>query len=373
MARQSKHLTPRSDIGLFYRTLEAQLTAQYLTEFFVFIRNFASPFDCRHILKTFWNHILPHPIKSLRLLSDRAYCYLWPVTFNKKDSIMANFISHFVSTLEKIKDSKDPVIPRREFSFPNYLGTQSSCVFKRAEEFIDASENFINAEKEMGSLADTVFYKTFGDQTARTRHTQEGRKLFRLLVGTIRDLLQRLEHHGWIKNPPTIDPYTWMTLPQEMPDSHDAFEAYTSYILCLEVALTLVARPEYLAYIKRCICSVDEDHYLIHVRHSSARDYGRKIVLNTIMWDPSYTTFTALFKNTLREHVFDINKTAGDSGLDISDVETQPGTPQASDQAQKSPGSPEGPFNNAAVATPKTPVYNHLPESPESPEIDETD
>jgi len=264
------------------------------------------------------------------------------------------------------------VIPRREFSFPNYLGTQSSCVFKRAEEFIDASENFINAEKEMGSLADTVFYKTFGDPTSRTRHTHEGRKLFRLLVGCIRDLFLKLEHHDWIQNPPTIEPYTWMTLPQEMPESHTGFKTYIEHILCLEVALTLVARPEFLTYIKRCICSVEEDHYLIHVKHSFARDYGRKIVLNTIMWDRSYTTFTALFKNGY-QYIFDINKIADDSGLDISDVETQPGTPQANDQAQKSPGSPEGPFINAAVATPKTPVYNHLPESPESPEIDETD
>jgi hypothetical protein len=303
--------------------------------------------------------------------------HLWLKLNPYKTHTMANFIAHFVTILEKAKD-QSPI--RRDVTFPNYLGSEPANFLKKSEDTLNMSENFINTEMELEGLSDKLFYKPFGDPTSKTRHAQEGRKLFKLLAECIRDLIAKLESKDWLKNPPVIDPYTWITLPDTVPDTHTDFEIYTKILLCLDVALTLVHRPEYLGYTRHCICTADEDHFLIHVKHSSARDYGRRIVLNTIMWDRSYTTLSAIFKNSCGSFVFDLNNSTNDiscstssttdiscCSLDVSDVETQPGSPQT-DDSQKIPGLPDKPF--IARLTITNDAKPESLESPESPEID---
>lgn len=303
---------------------------------------------------------------------------------------MANFIAHFVTILEKASEQPPH---RRDVAFPNYLGSEPADFLKKSEELLDMSENLVNTEMQLEELSDKLFYKSFGDFTAKTRYAQEGRKLFKLLVECIKNLIAKLDTRNWLKNPPVLEPYTWLTLPSKMPVTHIDFELYTKILLCLDVALTLVHRPEYLGYARHCICSADMDHFVIHARHNSARDYGKKIVLNTIAWDRNYTTFSAFFKNSCAAFVFDLNDSADDSSfttnssdlscssLDASDAgyvsgETQPGSPQTNDSL-KIPGLPDKPFT-ARITITNDAVPDAKPESLESPkspetEIDETD
>jgi len=307
--------------------------------------------------RNIWNFTLPDPIAAYNffrtptfftdssIFTDQSliwypgsYNFTPDLTITDLKETMASFISSYAFALENaLRDPKTRLSYTYivNMEYPNLRGMAPDSFFKKCSEFADASENFVNLEREIESLSENAFPLPLVDR--RQEYRSQARKFFVLIIAIIRNLLQQLEDHGWIEEPPSIDPYTFINFPTPTPESHKDFEAYTKIILSLEVAMALVTHPQLLLKMENCSCSVEDISYHIHTEHHMAKDFRHKIRLDTIKWDPSYQTIEAYFNTDKNPIVYNLQEDK--TILETSDVETQPGSPKTKPDNPASPAS----------------------------------